>query len=242
MNNNTNTNTTNNNTTTNNSKEENTMTNTTKSIINVTVNGMTAGETIENVKSRLETVEKSAFNIALLCAYGTGVTIPAYTDNKGHEHGEATCDKPIKQNDYIKLVGRSKATLSRWIKAITLIIEKGYFTDFASGVYPFSYDKVIDIFSNDNVFSGYIFADLMALSASTLETMVKEYKPATEEEAGESEETTEETGENEETTTTEEEAGEAGEEETTTLTYNGKNYIVNKEAFEKWLAENGTLA
>ena len=37
--------------------------------------------------------------------------------------------------DYIKLVGRSKATLSRWIKAINLIIEKGYFTDFASGVY-----------------------------------------------------------------------------------------------------------
>ena len=35
---------------------------------------------------------------------------------------------------------------------------------------------------------------------------------------------------------------EATEEETATLTYNGKDYIVNKEAFEKWLAENGTLA
>lgn len=233
-------NTTNTNTT-NNIKEVNTMTNTTKSIINVTVNGMTAGETIENVKSRLETVEKSAFNIALLCAYGTGVTIPAYTDNKGNEHGEATCDKPIKQNDYIKLVGRSKATLSRWIKAITLIIEKGYFTDFASGVYPFSYDKVIDIFSNEEAFAGYVFADLMNLSASTLETMVKEYKPAdTEEEA------TEEAGEGEEATeeeaTTNATEEEAGEEETTTLTYNGKDYIVNKEAFEKWLSENGTLA
>ena len=51
------------------------------SIINVTVNGMTANDTITNVKSRLESVEKSAFNIALLCAYGTGVTIPEYTDN-----------------------------------------------------------------------------------------------------------------------------------------------------------------
>ena len=233
MNNTTNTNTTNNH------KEENTMNNTTKSIINVTVNGMTAGETIENVKSRLETVEKSAFNIALLCAYGTGVTIPAYTDNKGNEHGEATCDKPIKQNDYIKLVGRSKATLSRWIKAITLIIEKGYFSDFASGLYPFSYDKVIDIFSNEEAFSGYVFADLMNLSASTLETMVKEYKPATEEE------TTEEAGKNEEAeeeATTNDTEEETTEEETTTLTYNGKNYIVNKEAFEKWLADNGTLA
>ena len=224
----------------NNSMGDNTMNNTTKSIINVTVNGMTAGETIESVKSRLETVEKSAFNIALLCAYGTGVTIPAYTDNKGNEHGEATCDKPIKQNDYIKLVGRSKATLSRWIKAIALIIEKGYFTDFANGVYPFSFDKIIDIFSNEEVFAGYVFADLMALSAPTLETMVKEYKPATEEEnteeeAGESEEDTEEATAN----TTEEEAGE---EETAILTYNGKDYIVNKEAFENWLADNGTLA
>ena len=229
--------TTNNNTTTNN-KEEKIMNNSTKSIINVTVNGMTASETIESVKSRLETVEKSAFNIALLCAYGTGVTIPAYTDNKGNEHGEATCEKPIKQNDYIKLVGRSKATLSRWIKAITLIIEKGYFTDFASGVYPFSYDKVIDIFSNEEVFAGYVFADLMNLSASTLETMVKEYKPATEEEATEEEATEEDTA-----NTTEEEAGEeAGEEETAIITYNGKDYIVNKEAFEKWLSENGKLA
>ena len=231
--------TTTNTNTTNNHKEENTM-NTTKSIINVTVNGMTAGETIENVKSRLETVEKSAFNIALLCAYGTGVTIPAYTDNKGNEHGEATCDKPIKQNDYIKLVGRSKATLSRWIKAITLIIEKGYFSDFASGLYPFSYDKVIDIFSNEEAFSGYVFADLMNLSASTLETMVKEYKPADTEE-----ETTEEAGKSEEATeeaTTNNTEEETTEEETTTLTYNGKDYIVNKEAFEKWLAENGKLA
>ena len=232
-------NTTNTNTT-NNIKEENAMNNTTKSIINVTVNGMTAGETIENVKSRLETVEKSAFNIALLCAYGTGLTIPAYTDNKGNEHGEATCDKPIKQNDYIKLVGRSKATLSRWIKAITLIIEKGYFTDFSSGVYPFSYDKIIDIFSNEKVFEGYVFADLMALSAGTLETMVKEYKPADTEE-----ETTEEAGKNEEAeeeATSNDTEEEATEEETTTLIYNGKNYIVNKEAFEKWLAENGKLA
>lgn len=233
---------TNNNTnTTNNSKEANTMNNTTKSIIDVTVNGMSASETIENVKSRLETVEKSAFNIALLCAYGTGVTIPAYTDNKGNEHGEATCEKHIKQSDYIKLVGRSKATISRWLTAMKLIIENGYFTDFASGVYPFSYDKIIDILNNEEVFVGYVFADLMNLSASTLETMIKEYKPSTEETteevAGESEETTEEATTND----TEEEATEE-EEETTTLTYNGKDYIVNKEAFEKWLAENGTLA
>lgn len=223
-------------TTTNNKEEKIMETTTTKSIINVTVNGMSASETIDNVKSRLETVEKSAFNIALLCAYGTGVTIPAYTDNKGNEHGEATCEKPIKQNDYIKLVGRSKSTLSRWIKAITLVIDNGCFTDFASGVYPFSYDKIIDIFSNEETFAGYVFADLMELSASTLETMVKEYNKPKEEEEEEEEETTTE----EQTESSEKEEEQT--EETTTITYDGKNYIVNKSDFEKWLSDNGTLA
>ncbi len=208
------------------------------SIINVTVNGMTANDTINNVKSRLESVEKSAFNIALLCAYGTGVTIPEYTDNKGNVHGEATCDKPIKQNDYIKLVGRSKATLSRWIKAMNLIIENNRFNDFATGLYPFSYDKIIDIFENAEVFDGYVFKDLMDLSASTLATMVKDYiKP--------SKEKTEEGSEDETATDSdskEEEKTEEGSEETAVLTYQGKDYTVNKAVFEKWLAENATLA
>ena len=210
------------------------------SIINVTVNGMSANDTITNVKSRLESVEKSAFNIALLCAYGTGVTIPEYTDNKGNVHGEATCDKPIKQNDYIKLVGRSKATLSRWIKAMNLIIENNRFNDFATGTYPFSYDKIIDIFENAEVFDGYVFKDLMDLSACTLATMVKDYvKP--------SEEKTEEEPSEDETATDsdikeEEKTEEEPSEETAVLTYQGKDYTVNKAVFEKWLAENATLA
>lgn len=209
------------------------------SIINVTVNGMTANDTINNVKSRLESVEKSAFNIALLCAYGTGVTIPEYTDNKGSVHGEATCDKPIKQNDYIKLVGRSKATLSRWIKAMNLIIENNRFNDFATGLYPFSYDKIIDIFENAEVFDGYVFKDLMDLSASTLATMVKDYiKPSKEKTEEPSEEETATDSDSKE----EEKAEEEVSEETAILTYNGKNYTVNKAVFEKWLAENATLA
>nr|DAY00962.1 MAG TPA: KorB domain [Caudoviricetes sp.] len=206
------------------------------SIINVTVNGMTANETIDNVKLRLETVEKSAFNIALLCAYGTGVTIPAYTDNKGVEHGETVCDKPIKQNDYIKLVGRSKATLSRWIKAMNLIIENNCFNDFASGLYPFSYDKIIDIFENAEVFDGYVLKDLMELSACTLSTMVKDYTKH--------EEKTEEVSEDETATSSDnkEEKTEEVSEEIATLIYQGKEYTVNKAIFEKWLAENATLA
>lgn len=206
------------------------------SIINVTVNGMTANDTINNVKLRLESVEKSAFNIALLCAYGTGVTIPEYTDNKGNVHGEATCDKPIKQNDYIKLVGRSKATLSRWVKAMNLIIENNRFNDFATGLYPFSYDKIIDIFENAEVFNGYVFKDLMDLSACTLATMVKDYvKPSEEKSHNTDSETNSDRKE-------EEKAEEEVSEETAVLTYQGKNYTVNKAVFEKWLAENATLA
>ena len=209
------------------------------SIINVTVNGMTANETITTVKTRLESVEKSAFNIALLCAYGTGVTIPEYTDNKGNVHGEAICEKPIKQNDYIKLVGRSKATLSRWIKAMNLIIENNRFNDFATGIYPFSYDKIIDIFENAEVFDGYVFKDLMELSACTLGTMVKDYVKPSEEEA---EETKEETATDSETDSdSKEEKTKEVSEETAVLTYQGKDYTVNKAVFEKWLAENGTL-
>lgn len=206
------------------------------SIINVIVNGMTANDTINNVKLRLESVEKSAFNIALLCAYGTGVTIPEYTDNKGNVHGEATCDKPIKQNDYIKLVGRSKATLSRWVKAMNLIIENNRFNDFATGLYPFSYDKIIDIFENAEVFNGYVFKDLMDLSACTLATMVKDYvKPSEEKSHNTDSETDSDSKE-------EEKAEEEVSEETAVLTYQGKNYTVNKAVFEKWLAENATLA
>lgn len=206
------------------------------SIINVTVNGMTANDTITNVKLRLESVEKSAFNIALLCAYGTGVTIPEYTDNKGNVHGEAVCDKPIKQNDYIKLVGRSKATLSRWVKAMNLIIENNRFNDFATGLYPFSYDKIIDIFENAEVFNGYVFKDLMDLSACTLATMVKDYvKPSEEKSHNTDSETDSDSKE-------EEKAEEEVSEETAVLTYQGKNYTVNKAVFEKWLAENATLA
>lgn len=206
------------------------------SIINVTVNGMTAGEAVEDVKVRLLSVEKSAFNIALLCAYTLGVEIPAYTDDKGNEHGEAVCDKPIKkQVDLLKLIGRSKATLSRWIKAMRLIIEHGYFSEFASGSLPFSYDKIITIIENNDKFSGYVLADLMSMSCDTLEAMLvvstEEEATTTEEEAEATEEATEEEATTDDTT-----------EEAAVLTYNGKDYVVNKAIFEKWLAENATLA
>lgn len=203
------------------------------SIINVTVNGMTASEAIEDVKKRLESVEKSAFNIAIECAYTLGVTIPAYTDDKGVEHAEAIIDKPIKkQTDLLKLVGRSKGTLSKWIKAVRLIIENGYFTDFATGIYPFSYEKIIAILENKEAFEGYIFKDLIAMTVDTLEAMTatKEEEAPSEEEAN-----------NENTLTSDdskEEEAPSEEVELATISYAGKEYHVPKEAFEKWLAKN----
>lgn len=210
-------------------------TNTTNnSIINVTVNGMIANEAIISIKSRLETVEKSAFNIALLCVYTLGDTIPSYTDNKGVEHGEAICDNPIKkQADLLKLIGRSKATLSRWIKAMHLIIEKGYFSDFASGSLPFSYDKIITIFENDDKFSNYVLSDLMSMTVDTLEAMSTTVDNKTEEKTSEENTTSEEKTEDTEEEKTSEETG--------VLIYEGKEYTVPKEAFEKWLAENGKI-
>lgn len=210
---------------------------TNNSIIDVVVNGMTASETVKEVQIRLESVEKSIFNVALLCSYGTGITIPAYTDNKGEIHGEATIEKPFKQVDFVKLVGRSNRAISRWTIAMKLVIDNGYFTDFASGKYPFSYDKIITIFKENNksVFSGMLLSDLMSLSASALDTMVDDYKPADDKK----EETNkEETDTNTPADTKKEKEETSSEIEVATLSYNGKDYNVPKIAFERWLGEN----
>lgn len=211
---------------------------TNNSIIDVVVNGMTATEAVEEVKTRIEMVEKSIFNIALVSAYGYGITIPAYTDNKGEEHAESTVDDPMKQKDFITLVGRSSQTISRWCIAMELIIKNGYFSDFAAGKYPFSYDKIIAIFTEENkpVFKGMLLPDLMLLSANTLNDMVKKHKKTADTKK-------EEAGEEDVNKDTDMPADDKKDEtpsnvEVATLSYNGKDYNVPKVAFEKWLAEN----
>lgn len=204
-----------------------------QSIVDVVVNGMNGTEVINEVNARLEGVEKSIFNIALLCSYGTGVTIPTYTDNKGVEHAEATIEKPSKQKDFILRVNRSSKAISRWIIAMNLIIENGYFTDFASGVYPFSYDKIIAIFRNKEAFKGTMLPDLMKMSAKSLESIAEEYKSPSDEKPAETEEST-----SEKTTEVDTPAPIEESTEVATISYNGKEYHVNKQAFEKWLAEN----
>ena len=198
-------------------EEKNMKKTTTKSIVNVTVNGLSSGECVDKVIQRIETVEKNVFNIALLASYATGVEIPPYTDVKGVERGRAVCENPISQADFVKLVGRSKQSVSRWIKAFNLIIENCCFSVFAEGKLPFSYDKIIFIFEeNESLFEKYCLNDLFELSLNSLKSLAKKQ--------------TEETEETEEA------------EETATLTYNGKEYVVNKKAFEKWLTKNGKIA
>lgn len=206
------------------------------SIIDVIVNGMNGTEVIDEINIRLQAVEKSVFNIALLCSYGTGVTIPAYTDNKGVQHAEATIEKPAKQKDFITRVNRSSKAISRWIIAMNLIIEEGYFTDFASGVYPFSYDKIIAIFRNKEAFMGTPLVELMSMSAKYLESIAEEYKAPSEETEADSNSKEESVSSKE--VTTEAEAPDEEVLEVATISYNGKEYHVNKQAFEKWLAEN----
>ena len=215
------------------------MTKTNNSIINVTINGLTVNEAITSVKARLADVEKSAFNIALLCTYSLGVTIPAYTDNKGNEHGDATCENPIKkQADLLKLIGRSKATLSRWIKAMKLLIEKGYFSDFANGSLPFSYDKIIAIFENEDAFKGYVIADLMSMTVDSLEAMTVVKKDT---DADTDADTDTDADADADTDADTDADADADAEETTVISYNGKEYTVNKSAFEAWLAKNAIV-
>ena len=208
------------------------------SIIEVVVNGMTAIEIVEDIKTRIASIEKSVFNIALECAFALGHRIPEYIDIQGNTHGEAICAEPFKkQADLIDKVGRSKQTISRWIEAMTFILENDYFQLFANGSLPFSYDKIITICKNDEVFAGYVFSDLMAFTVKQLEDLVAKKTKKTTEEQEEQEQSSDKTEEQEST----EQAEEKTEVETTVISYNGSEYTVPKQAFEKWLSENATV-
>ena len=220
------------------------------SIIEVVINGMTAFDAAEEVVTRLDSVEKSVFNIALLTAYGTGVTIPEYIDNKGVKHGQATCEKPLKQADFVEEVGRTSKAISRWCTAMNLIIENNYFDIFAQGLLPFSYDKIIALLKEENkpAFAKTeadrkkSLEDWFNMSAKGLEAKVSNYKKKADDDKKPDEKKAEEkTTEN--TATSQEENTQEVEkttEEHATILYNGEEYTLcmDKPTFEKWLKEN----
>ena len=184
------------------------------SIIIKSVNGLTTDEAITNIKKWMDDVEKSAFNIAMFAAYATGVTIPAYVDKNGKEYGEANVEKAIKQTQLIDEIGKAKSTLSRWIKAMRIIIASNHFTDFANGLLPFSFDKIILIDDNQNIFSKYDYFELFKKSVSQLEKMVN----------GDND-----NDDNDDIAVTV---------EFVTFMYNDTSYTVDKDKFEKWLEKN----
>ena len=186
----------------------------TNSIIKKSVNGLTVDEVVIDVKKWMDESEKSAFNIALFSAYATGVTIPAYTDKNGNEYGDANVEKAIKQSKLIAEIGKSKATLSRWIKAMKIIIANNHFTDFANGVLPFSYDKIILIDENQSAFSGYDYFNLFSMSISDLEKML---------------DVNDDDDDDDDV---------AVEVELVTFMYNDSSYTVDRVKFEKWLEKN----
>lgn len=211
-----------------------------KSIINVCVNGLTARQALDGAINRIATVEKSIFNIAILAAYSIGVDIPAYTDNKGITHGHAICDKPYSRNDALDKVGRTKSTLSKWISAIEYIVEKGWFTLFATGELPFSYDKINIVRKNPKAFEGVSINDIMSMTVKSLmaecdtpKTDDKADDKKTDDKADSDSESSDNA--NEEGTTTEEDG------EVIALTIDGIRYLVDKSALLDFLADNAEI-
>lgn len=198
---------------------------------------LTSAECVTAVNSRLLTVDKSVFNIAILGAYAIGTTIPTYVDVKGNKHDEITNEKPMKAKDFYKLVQRDHSTFSRWIGALSLIIDNGDFNNFASGLYPFNYDKIYLIYPNlEKLESEEITRlDLLKMSKSTLKNMLatnnSEESTSEDESEDESEVTTSE-NESEVTPTSEDES----EITYVDFEYNNKTYHIPTEALEAFLA------
>ena len=155
--------------------------NVTRTLVDVsTMQATTNGAIIRSINSMLAGVETSAFKIAVKTAYLNGVAIPC-------GQGTITNRKPLKGQELYSKVNKAKSTISRWIKALNMIIEFSLFDDFNKGVYPFSFDKIIIIFSNDLAgkdkasFDKDTFKNLMEKSVATLE---KQAGKGTKQEAG----------------------------------------------------------
>jgi len=124
---------------------------------------------ISKTNTVLASVDNAAFKVAIITAYATGITIPAYADDVA----ELTIDKKVSLRDFGKLIGRDHSTLSRWLKALTLIIDNGDFGYFVSGTLKFQFDKLILIYENKDVFLvDYTLTDLLSMSYSTLKSLL----------------------------------------------------------------------
>lgn len=127
-------------------------------------------ELVNNISDLMTTLEKSAFKIVTRVAYVIGEKIPI----KGTDgHAIIPKAKKLSMGDLSKKIGKSKATISRWIKAFRYILENGLFDKFNEDYvnYPFSFDKIIIIFSNKLVTEEVTFEDLMSKTVVELEEL-----------------------------------------------------------------------
>ena len=196
---------------------------TNNTLVNVSVmEASTNNEILKAISNNLTSVENSAFKVATRCAYLVGVAIPC-------GDGTITNKKALKPKEVYTKVNKSKATLSRWIKALKLVIDNNLFDDFNNGAYPFSFDKIIMIFENE-LTANNSFADLMKMSVVEIEALYKN-DSETEEATEETEEATEETEE-----ITEDNSP------IVTFEYDGKKYSVHENALIKFLEMECTIA
>ena len=204
-----------------------------KSIIDFVINGKEASEVLQEVNSRLEKVESEQFNIAMMVSYAVGVTIPAYTDNTGVEHGAATCENPTTQKDMKEKVCKNHATVSRWVTAMKLIIDAKKFNKFASGTLKFQYDKIIMLLDEKTSkhFASKDFDKNMKKSVSELKDIVKK--------ANKSDNTSDNTSD--ETSDNVQEVDTITGIDFVEVTVDGTAYRVDKKAFLEWLDANKIL-
>lgn len=214
------------------------------SIIEVVPNGLDVFGAVAVAKMQLHKADCSIFNAGIMCAYIHGIVIPPYTDIHGVQHGEAVINgngRP--QKECAKLVGRAESTVSGYINAVKKVINAGLFDSIASGLYPFQFDKINAMYTDNGKLKDnlklYPLIELFSMSTETIKalTLTKPTTSATEDVETETE--TASTDTTDVSSATEEPTTSVTEEiEYTTIEYNGKKWSVPQKAFELWLAEN----
>ena len=174
--------------------------------------GLSGQAVAEKSKARLDKMDKALFEIATACAYSCGVELPDMVNGSG----TIKCDTPLKSRTALcKVLDRNKATVSRWLTAVELIVENGDYSLFYNDnkVYPFSYDKIILIYNNNLVTPERTLANLLKMSVADLEALVDD--------SGETD-------------------GE-GEDEKVEIIYNDIRYLVSKVEVEKLIKDAETV-
>lgn len=200
-------------------------------------NTVTATACANKLAELLTKHDNVCLSIALYGAYMTGVTIPAYYTTSGVLTKENKLAEPMSLAEACKLpilANKSKATLSRCINALKLVIESesDSITLFTSGQHAFTYDKIFTYYNNKPAMESNginTLATAMEYSARTLEKLVRDWKK---EQDTTPEDTTPEP-DNVETAT----PAEPAPDEMVEFIYNGNTYSVRAGAMEALLAQ-----